>query len=507
MKKSTILIALLGIVIGLLLAVLYGQIRSSRRNLRLGDSHWRKIELILESIDRNYVDSIDYNKVNEAVAAAALSALDPHSTYMPPQILRESEEDLMGNFDGIGIQFNVPNDTAVVIDVIPGGPSEKIGMQAGDRLLKVDSTNIAGVHFPQDSMVRRIKGVAGSKVLVTVKRGSEIIPFEITRGKIPTHSIDAAFMVSDTTGYLRLSKFSRTTELEFVQSTAELVEQGMRELIVDLRGNTGGYLDQACRLSNLFLPRNAMIVYLEGRNRRHEEFRADGRGPFQDLGLKLLVDEGSASSSEILAGALQDNGRARLYGRRTFGKGLVQEPYFFSDNSGMRITVARYYTPGGRCIQKPYSDDYDYEVIQRYESGEMVHADSMRVEKGGILPDVFVPVDTTRAGQFYIASNRKATAMRFASAYFDSHRRELSQIDDYGQLLAWLDRAGLEQQFLAFARSQDKLVPKPEEWATDRQYIMTQVQALVGRYSKLGDKAYYHLFLHTDPTFKAAMGL
>ena len=507
MKKSTILIALLGIVIGLLLAVLYGQIRSSRRNLRLGDSHWRKIELILESIDRNYVDSIDYNKVNEAVAAAALSALDPHSAYMPPQILRESEEDLMGNFDGIGIQFNVPNDTAVVIDVIPGGPSEKIGMQAGDRLLKVDSTNIAGVHFPQDSMVRRIKGVAGSKVLVTVKRGSEIIPFEITRGKIPTHSIDAAFMVSDTTGYLRLSKFSRTTELEFVQSTAELVDQGMRELIVDLRGNTGGYLDQTCRLSNLFLPRNAMIVYLEGRNRRHEEFRADGRGPFQDLGLKLLVDEGSASSSEILAGALQDNGRARLYGRRTFGKGLVQEPYFFSDNSGMRITVARYYTPGGRCIQKPYSDDYDYEVIQRYESGEMVHADSMRVEKGGILPDVFVPVDTTRAGQFYIASNRKATAMRFASAYFDSHRRELSQIDDYGQLLAWLDRAGLEQQFLAFARSQDKLVPKPEEWATDRQYIMTQVQALVGRYSKLGDKAYYHLFLHTDPTFKAAMGL
>ena len=507
MKKSTILIALLGIVIGLLLAVLYGQIRSSRRNLRLGDSHWRKIELILESIDRNYVDSIDYNKVNEAVAAAALSALDPHSAYMPPQILRESEEDLMGNFDGIGIQFNVPNDTAVVIDVIPGGPSEKIGMQASDRLIKVDSTVIAGVHFPQDSMVRRLKGVAGTKVLVTVKRGSEIIPFEITRGKIPTHSIDAAFMVSDTTGYLRLSKFSRTTELEFVQSTAELVDQGMRELIVDLRGNTGGYLDQACRLSNLFLPRNAMIVYLEGRNRRHEEFRADGRGPFQDLGLKLLVDEGSASSSEILAGALQDNGRARLYGRRTFGKGLVQEPYFFSDNSGMRITVARYYTPGGRCIQKPYSDDYDYEVIQRYESGEMVHADSMRIEKGGILPDVFVPVDTTRAGQFYIASNRKATAMRFASAYFDSHRRELSQIDDYGQLLAWLDRAGLEQQFLAFARSQDKLVPKPEEWATDRQYIMTQVQALVGRYSKLGDKAYYHLFLHTDPTFKAAMGL
>ncbi|MCR5351831.1 MAG: S41 family peptidase [Bacteroidales bacterium] len=506
MKRSSILIALLGIVIGLLLAVLVTQIGSRRRMLNVDGDGWRKIQLILQSIDENYVDSVDHAKVNEAVAAAALSALDPHSAYMPPQILEESEADLTGNFDGIGIQFNVPNDTAVVIEVIPGGPSEKIGLQPGDRLLKVDTTTIAGVHFPQDSMVRRIKGVAGSKVLVTVRRGDETIPFEITRGKIPTYSVDAAFMVSDTTGYLRLSKFSRTTETEFLKHTLELQEQGMRELILDLRDNSGGYLDQACLLANLFLPRKAMIVYLEGRHRKREDYRADGSGPFQDLGVKLLVDEGSASASEILAGALQDNGRARLYGRRTFGKGLVQEPFFFSDHSGMRITVARYYTPGGRCIQKPYTDDYDYEVMRRYESGEMVHADSMRVEKGGILPDVFVPIDTTRAGQFYVACTRKATPMRFASAFFDDHRQELSRIDDYDQLLDWLDRAGLERQFLAFAKSRDKLVPKPEEWVTDRQYIMTQVQALVGRYSKLGDKAYYHLFLQTDPTFKAAMG-
>ncbi|SKC55531.1 C-terminal processing peptidase-3. Serine peptidase. MEROPS family S41A [Bacteroidales bacterium WCE2004] len=505
MKKSSILVALLGVVIGLLIAVLVGLVGDRRHRLRVGSDDWRKIELVLQSIDENYVDSVDHEKVNNAMAAAALSALDPHSSYMPPQVLEETEADLLGNFDGIGIQFNVPNDTAVVIEAIPGGPSEKIGLQAGDRLIKVDSTVIAGVHFPQDSMVRRLKGVAGTKVLVTVKRGHEIIPFEITRGKIPTYSVDAAFMVSDTTGYLRLSKFSRTTEVEFLQNTAELVGQGMKELILDLRDNTGGYLDQACRLSNFFLPRKAMIVYIEGRHRRREEFRADGRGPFQDLGVKILVDEGSASASEILSGALQDNGRARLYGRRTFGKGLVQEPFFFSDNSGMRITVARYYTPSGRCIQKPYSDDYDYEVLRRYESGEMVHADSMRIEKGGILPDVFVPVDTTRAGQFYVACNRKATAMRFASAFFDSHSHELSQIDDYGSLLAWLDRAGLERQFLAFAKAKDQLVPKPEEWVSDRQYIMTQVQALVGRYSKLGDKAYYHLFLQIDPTFKAAM--
>ena len=505
MKKSSILVAILGVVIGVLLMWLIQVIGQRRQRLNVSGAPWRKVELILQSISDNYVDSVDYGKVTDAVAQAALRALDPHSNYMPPQILEETEADLTGNFDGIGIQFNVPNDTAIVIEVIPGGPSEKIGLQPGDRLLKVDTTTIAGVHFPQDSMVRRIKGPAGSKVVMTVKRGKEVIPFEITRGKIPTRSVDAAFMVNDTTGYLRLSKFSRTTEAEFIQALADLSKSGMTELILDLRDNTGGYLDQACKLSNLFLPRRAMIVYLEGRHRKREDFRADGHGPFQDIGVKVLVDEGSASASEILAGALQDNGRARLYGRRTFGKGLVQEPFFFSDNSGMRITVARYYTPSGRCIQKPYSDDYDYEVLRRYDSGEMVHADSMRIEKGGILPDVFVPVDTTRAGQFYVACNRKATAMRFASAFFDAHKKELSEIDDYDRLLSYLDRAGLEAGFLAFAKRQDGLTPDPAEWKSDRQYMMTQVQALVGRYSKLGDKAYYHLFLQTDDTFKAAM--
>ena len=409
MKKSSLLVALLGVVIGLLIALIVQTAGKRQRMMRVSGNDWRKIELVLQSIDENYVDSVDHKKVSDAVAAAALSALDPHSAYMPPQILEESEADLTGNFDGIGIQFNVPNDTAVVIEVIPGGPSEKIGLQPGDRLLKVDDTNIAGVHFPQDSMVRRIKGVAGSKVLVTVQRGREVIPFEITRGKIPTWSVDAAFMVSDTTGYVRLSKFSRTTEDEILLHCTELLSEGMRELVLDLRDNSGGYLDQACKLSNFFLPRKAMIVYLEGRNRKREEFRADGSGPFQKLGVKLLVDEGSASASEILAGALQDNGRARLYGRRTFGKGLVQEPFFFSDRSGMRITVARYYTPSGRCIQKPYSEDYDYEVLRRYESGEMVTADSMRVEKGGILPDVFVPCEECRGKRY----NRETLEVRF----------------------------------------------------------------------------------------------
>lgn len=497
------LTALLGVAIGILATLTFQHLDGRRGVMKAGDG-WRKVELILGSIDENYVDSVDHKKVTDAIATAALSALDPHSVYMLPQTLEASEEDLAGNFDGIGIQFNVPNDTAVVIEVIPGGPSEKIGLQPGDRLIKVDTTVIAGVQFPQDSMVRRMKGKAGSKVTVTVQRGDETIPFEITRGKIPTHSVDAAFMVDDTTGYIRLSKFSRTTAQEFLLSGTQLLSQGMSRMILDLRGNSGGFLDQALMLSNMFLQKDDPIVYMEGLHRKREDFKADGNGILQDIKLNVLINEGTASSSEILAGALQDNGRATIVGRRSFGKGLVQEPFYFTDGSGMRITVARFYTPSGRCIQKPYTDDYDYEVIKRYDKGEMVSADSMRVEDGGILPDVFVPIDTTRAGNFYIGCNRKATTMRFASAYFDAHRQELQGIDNYDELLEYLDGAGLERQFLSFAKSKDGLTPTASEWAADKQYIMTQVRALVGRYSKLGDNAYYHLFLKTDDTFKAA---
>lgn len=501
--KRSLLVALLGVAIGILATLTVQRFSGRPGQLRAG-SGWHKVELILESIDENYVDSVDHKKVTDAIAAAALSALDPHSVYMLPQTLEASEEDLAGNFDGIGIQFNVPNDTAVVIEVIPGGPSEKIGMQPGDRLIKVDTTVIAGVQFPQDSMVRRIKGKAGSKVTVTVQRGDETIPFEITRGKIPTHSVDAAFMVDDTTGYIRLSKFSRTTAQEFLAAGTELLSQGMKSLILDLRNNSGGFLDQALMLSNMFLKKDDPIVYMEGQHRKREDFKADGNGLMQDIRLSVLINEGTASSSEILAGALQDNGRATIVGRRSFGKGLVQEPFYFTDGSGMRITVARFYTPSGRCIQKPYTEDYDYEVLKRYDSGEMVSADSMRIEDGGILPDVFVPIDTTKAGKFYIDCNRKATTMRFASAYFDAHKDELLGIDDYTSLLDYLDGAGLEAQFLKFAKDKDKLVPSSAEWAADKQYIMTQVRALVGRYSKLGDNAYYHLFLKTDDCFKAA---
>ena len=496
---------LLGVIIGLAAALLIHQVSGNQKRLRTQYNDWRKLNLILQTVDENYVDSVDRKKATDAAIEAVLATLDPHSVYLQPQKLEETEEDLSGNFSGIGIQFNVPNDTAVVIEVIPGGPAQKLGMQPGDRLLKVDTTVIAGVNFKQDSMVRRIKGPSGSKVTVTVKRGGEIIPFEITRSKIPTHSVDAAFMVNDTTGFLRLSKFAMTTAEEFAEAALQLKSLGMTHLIVDLRDNSGGFFKQALQLSNMFLDRDKLIVYMEGLHRSREEYKANGKGLLRDVGLTLLVSDGTASSSEIFAGAMQDNGRATLVGRRTFGKGLVQEPVYFTDGSGVRLTVARYFTPSGRCIQKPYSEDYVYDIYKRYENGEMLAADSMNVDNGGIIPDIFVPIDTTKVESFYINCSKKATPMRFASAYFDSHRAELQAIDDYDELLKYLDSISLEQRFLGFARNRDELIPTKSEWEIERTYMMTQVRALVGRYSQLGDNAFYHLYLQTDDVFKAAM--
>ena len=520
MRKSTLLAAaLLGVLIGAGTALTCTRLARRNEMLKAEYRDWRKLNLILKVVDDNYVDTVDRQKVSDAAINAALAQLDPHSVYMPPRDLKDSEEDLAGAFDGIGIQFNVPNDTAVVIEAISGGPAEKVGMMAGDRLLKVDDRVIAGVKFPQDSMVRLMKGPAGTKVTVTVGRGGEQVPFEITRGKIPTHSVDASFMVCDSIGYLRLGKFARTTGTEVAKESLDLLASGMTHMILDLRGNSGGFFDQALVLADMFLPRGADIVYMEGLHRKREEYSASGRGILQDVGLTVLIDEGSASSSEIFAGAIQDNDRGVIVGRRSFGKGLVQEPKYFTDGSGVRITVARFHTPSGRCIQKPYDNDYAYDIYRRYETGEMVAADSIKVDTslvfstlggrkvyggGGIIPDVFVPLDTTRASRFYVGCNRKATAMRFASAYFDAHRSELSAIADYDELVKYLDRAGLEQAFLAFAKSRDSLTPGPE-WKEEKAFMLTQVRALVGRYSKLGDKAFYHLYLQVDETFREAI--
>ena len=521
-KTRQIIQVILGVVIGALITLTIVRYRDAKHLINTRYTDWRKLNLVLDMVEKNYVDTLNRKGMTDAAITAALSQLDPHSVYLPPQQLEASQEELAGNFDGIGIQFNVPNDTAIVLEVIPGGPSEKVGLMAGDRLLKVDDTVIAGVNFPQDSMVRRMKGPSGTKVTVTVKRGSEVIPFEITRGKIPMHSVDAAFMLKDTVGYLRLSKFSRTTYKECHEAALKLQEQGMRHLIFDVRDNSGGYMDQALLLCNDFLSHGDTLVYIEGLHRAREVYQADGRGALQDIGLTVLISENSASASEIFAGAIQDNDRGKVVGRRSFGKGLVQEPFFFSDNSGIRLTVARYYTPSGRCIQKPYADehDYAYDIYNRYADGEVFSADSVKLDTadvhrtragrlvyggGGIMPDVFVPMDTTRASNFYIACNRKATQMRFASAMFDKYGRRLQGIESFEEMDKFLSGIDLEVEFPAYARKQDGIRCTEAEWDESSSYLVPQLKALISRYSKLGENAFYRYYLPVDATVEEAL--
>ncbi len=518
-RSYTFATALLGAVVGVLVTLIAVRFTDSRKKFDGDYNRWRKLNLILQEVERNYVDTIDMKSITDAAVVAALSELDPHTVYLPPVQLEASETELAGNFEGIGIQFNVPNDTAIVLSVIPGGPSEKAGLLQGDRIMKVDSAVIAGNKTPQDSMVAKMKGPAGSKVKITVRRDGSDIPFEITRGKIPVHCVDAAFMINDTTGYIRLSKFTRTTYFEFSSAAEKLLSQGMERLLFDLRDNTGGYFDQAFLVCNEFLEKGDPIVYMEGLHRPRQDFDADGSGKLKDIGLEVLINESSASSSEIFAGAMQDNDRGVIIGRRSFGKGLVQEPINFTDGSGIRLTVSRFYTPSGRCIQKPYSDDYAYDIYERYAHGEMTDADSMKVDKskeyftrggrvvyggGGIIPDVFVPLDTTRASNFFIQANKKSMQVRFASAIFDRYRKTLTSIDDFDSLERYLSALDLKTKFLEYAAGEG-LRLKPSEEADFDQYMMPQILALVGRYSKLDNEAFYKFYLQIDETVKKAL--
>lgn len=520
-KESFLRIAeiLLGVVMGVIITLTVVRYKENRKIMNAKYAEWRKLNLILDEIEKNYVDTIDQAGMTDAAIAGALAKLDPHSVYLPPVKRQEADEELASNFEGIGIQFNVPNDTAIVLEVIAGGPAEKAGMLPGDRLLKVNDEVIAGVKFPQDSMVRRMKGPSGTKVVVTVSRGKDIIPFEITRGKIPLHSIDAAFMIDDTTAYVRLAKFSSSTRKDFVEAYTGLLEEGMKHMMIDLRDNSGGFLDQALLLSNEFLSKGDTIVYMEGLHRKREVYRADGRGQLKDIGLTVLISENSASSSEIFAGAIQDNDRGTIVGRRSFGKGLVQEQFAFTDESGLRLTVARFYTPSGRCIQKPY-EDYDYDIYKRYTDGEIFSADSVKLNKedvhhtrggrivyggGGIMPDVFVPMDTTRASTFYVNCNRKTTQMRFASAIFDRYASQLRNIDNYKDMDAFLAQVDIPREFRRFALAKDGITVKDDEFKETLPYLLPQLNALVARYSKLGENAFYKYYLPVDSTVEEAL--
>lgn len=513
-KRGRLSLALWLFMLLLICSMYVGKCSRGRKELAVDDHKWSKLLLVLDQIEKNYVDTIDYKDMVEKLLPQVMEKLDPHSVYLPPVELEAADESLVGNFSGIGIQFNVPADTAIVISVIPGGPSQKAGLLSGDRIIKVDGKMVAGVKMNQDSLVKMLKGPRGTKVHLEVKRDNldELLPFEIVRDKIPVKSVDVAFMLTDSLGYVKLSKFSRTSYVEFMEAVLPLVEQGMKELVFDLRDNTGGYLDQALRLSNEFLNEGELIVYMEGANRAREDYKASGKGLLRDMKLYVLINESSASSSEIFAGAIQDNDRGTILGRRSYGKGLVQEPVYFTDKSGIRLTVARFYTPTGRCIQKPYDENYQMDIIERYRHGEMISADSIkRVDSlkyttpggkvvyggGGIIPDIFVPIDTTGVTDFLIACNRKSLIVKFSNILADKYRKELRKVEtfeDLERLVATIDIGG---EFLEYAR-RNGVVPGKGEWKESREIVELQLCGLIGRYTVLDDNAFYPYILRLD---------
>lgn len=414
------------------------------QNRKLFDSPSRKLQLAEFAIANLYVDEVDEGKLVEDAIIGMLKELDPHSTYSDPEEVKSLNEPLQGNFDGIGIQFNMVTDTLFVIQPVSGGPSEKAGILAGDRIIEVDDTPIAGVKMSTDDVMRRLRGKRGTKVNVKVmRRGVEgLIPFTITRDKIPVYSLDASYMVNDRIGYIRVNRFSATTGKEFADALRRLRKAGMQDLVLDLQGNGGGYLDAAISLANQFLDNRQLIVYTEGRRNPRAEFKAEGNGEFRSGRVAVLVDEFSASASEIVTGAIQDWDRGVVVGRRTFGKGLVQRPVDLPDGSMIRLTVARYYTPSGRCIQKPYEsiEQYNRDLIDRYNRGEMLSADSIHFPDslryttlrlgrtvyggGGIMPDYFVPVDTTLYTGYYLALRDKGAIVQQNLKWVDAHRAE-----------------------------------------------------------------------------------
>ncbi len=404
-----------------------------------------KLEALLYQIDHMYVDSVNDKELVETAIVSMLEKLDPHSIYIPKEELDVVNEPLKGNFEGVGIQFNLIRDTIYVVDAIAGGPSERLGIRSGDRIVRIDGENVAGVGFKNADVMKRLRGKKGTKVDVAIARGNEAatLDFTITRDKIPIFSVEASYMATPTTGYIKVSRFSATTMKEFREKMVLLQKSGMKDLILDLQGNGGGYLRTAIEMADEFLPDKKLVVYTEGRTSPREDTYATGEGKFEKGRLVVLVDEGSASASEIVTGAMQDWDRGLVVGRRSFGKGLVQRPVMLPDGSAVRLTVSRYYTPSGRCIQKSYEEGaeaYQQEKRDRLKHGELTNADSVHaadtvrfytVNKrvvyggGGIMPDVFVPIDTTLSSEYFGQLVRKGVLNTFAITYVDAHRDEL----------------------------------------------------------------------------------
>ena len=484
-SRFTPVIIAISVVIGILIGTFYAKhFAGNRLGIINGSSN--KLNALLRIVDDQYVDTVNMTDLVEKAMPQILAELDPHSTYIPAQNLEEVNSELEGSFSGIGIQFTIQNDTIHVNAVIQGGPSEKVGLMAGDRI-----------------------------VTVGVKRMGEkdLLSFTITRGDIPQNTVDAAYMLNDEIGYVKVSKFGRTSHVELLNALAQLNHKKCKGLIIDLRGNTGGYMEAAIRMVNEFLPEGKLIVYTQGRKYPRAEEFANGTGSCQKMPLVVLIDEGSASASEIFTGAIQDNDRGTVVGRRSFGKGLVQQPIDFSDGSAIRLTIARYYTPAGRCIQRPYESgkdrNYELDLFNRYEHGEFFSRDSIKQNEnelyytslgrpvyggGGIMPDIFVPQDTSYLST---AINRGLT-IQFTFQYTDNNRKKLSQYETEEELLNYLRHQGLVEQFVRFAESKGL---KRRNILIQKSYKLLE-KNIYGNiiYNMLGLEAYLQYFNKTDAT-------
>ncbi len=512
----------LAVALAVVVGILIGSHFAANKPVAEND---RKLNAILNLIAQDYVDTTNLHDLIELSIPEILSNLDPHTSYFSADELKAATDDLNGSFSGIGISFVMMNDTIGVVEVIPGGPSEKVGIMPGDKIILIDDSVATGPKMSSGEVMKRLRGDKGTKVKLGIKRQntSKTLTFTVTRGDIPVNTVDAFYMVDKNTGYIKINQFGRHTYDEFITAMASLQEDGAKRYIIDLRGNGGGFMEMAVLMVNEFLPADQSIVYTKGRYKRDDsEVWSDGNGSFQDAEVAVLIDEFSASASEIFAGALQDNDRGLIVGCRSFGKGLVQKEFILPDSSAIRLTTARYYTPSGRCIQKDYKEgmlDYEKELVLRYTSGELYSRDSMKIDKsqvfttlhgrtvyggGGIVPDVFVPRDTSGITSYYIEVINAGLLQRFAFNYCNNNRASLNKMEDYMQFLrtAPSDEA-LTKDFADYAAA-NGVVPRWFYINQSRDLIVTNLKALIAR-DIFGNKAYYPIVNRNDKTLQTAL--
>ena len=502
------------------------QLTEGQINFLIGSHMNDKLTKVVSYIGSDYIEPISQDSLAELAIPAILEKLDPHSAYLPAREFKQVEEPLQGEFDGIGVVFNMATDTVIILNVIPSGPSQKAGILAGDRIIKVNDTLIAGEKISQTEVMKRLRGPRGTKVDLTLERKdiSEPVVVTVTRDAIPLNSVEAAMMMTDKVGFIRLSQFARTSFREVKSAVDTLRKQGMTGLILDLRGNSGGFLDQAILIANEFLERGKLIVYTEDRHKQRIRQYSDGIGSATDVDIAVLIDESSASSSEILAGALQDNDRGTIIGRRSFGKGLVQSQIPFEDGSALRLTVAKYYTPTGRSIQKPYTagdeEGYHMDIVNRYNHNEFFSADSIHFADslkfttpkgkvvyggGGIMPDIFIPLDTTNMSKYYLEVSGRNILYRYTIEYADAHRRELNAAKSLKELEHMFNAdKDMFNRFVSYA-AKSGVKPNYKQIATSRKIMESQLRAYIARNSEFDSSAFYYFICPIDNALLTAI--